>query len=90
MQVTVHYLAQLRRAADCTSERIETEPGMTLAALLHRIGEIHGEPFRMLLFAADGRPQRSLLFFVGDEPAALARALINGDEVTILTPMAGG
>jgi molybdopterin converting factor small subunit len=90
MQVTVHYLAQLRRAAGCTTERVELDTGAAVLALLRRLGEVHGEPFRTLLLGAQGRPHPSLLLFVGDEPADLSRPLRDGDQLTILTPMAGG
>jgi molybdopterin converting factor small subunit len=90
MQVTVYYLAQLRRAAGCATERVEAEPGLTLGEFLRRLGESRGEPFRTLLLAADGRPQRSLLFFIGDKPAEPSRVLQGDEELSILTPMAGG
>ena len=90
MQVTVHYVAQLRRAAACASERLDLEAGLTLAQLCHRLAEIHDETFRGLLLGENGRPRPSLLIFVGGEPATLADVLREADKITILTPMAGG
>ena len=90
MQVTVHYFAQLRRAAGCTVERVDVEPGSTIAALFARLGTLHGESVRALLLGSDGTPHPSLLVFVGEQPAELSQPLRDGDEVTILTPMAGG
>ena len=90
MQVTVHYLAQLRRAAGCTSERLEVKLGVTVCDLFHRLAEIHGEAFRTLLINENRRPHPSLLIFVGEQPAELSGVLREGDEITILTPMAGG
>jgi MoaE-MoaD fusion protein len=83
MQVTVYYLAQLRRAAGGPMERVELAPGSTIQGLYARLGELHGEPFRALVHA-------SLLVFVGDEPAGLGHVLREADQVMILTPMAGG
>jgi molybdopterin/thiamine biosynthesis adenylyltransferase/molybdopterin converting factor small subunit len=90
MQVTVHYLAQLRRAAGCASEQLEVETGGTLGTLFHRLADRHGEPFRRLLLDAHGGPQQSLLLFVAENPADASTVLRDGDEVTVLTPMAGG
>lgn len=90
MQVTVHYLAQLRRAAGCASERLDVELGMTVCDLFRRLAEIHGGAFRTLLLGENCRPHPSLLIFVGEQPADLAGVLREGDEITILTPMAGG
>ena len=90
MHVTVHYLAQLRRAAGCASERLAVEAGATLADLLARLGEQRGDPFRGLLLDEQSRIQKSLLVFVGEEHADASRPLRDGDCVTILTPMAGG
>ncbi len=90
MQVTVHYFAQLRRAAGCTSEHVEMERGGTVGALFGRLAAMHGEAVRTLLLGADNQPHPSLLVFVGEQPAELAQPLNDGDEVTILTPMAGG
>ena len=90
MQVTVHYVAQLRRAAACASEKLEIEAGVPVAELLHKLAETHDETFRGLLLGENGQPRPSLLIFVGGEPATVADVLRAGDEITILTPMAGG
>jgi molybdopterin converting factor small subunit len=90
MQVTVHYVAQLRRAATRSSERLEVSAGLTVAELLHRLAELHDAAFRELLLGANDRPRPALLIFVRGEPATVADVLREGDEITVLTPMAGG
>jgi molybdopterin converting factor small subunit len=90
MQVTVHYFAQLRRAAGCASEPIAIEYGMTLRALLDRLADRHGGLFQNLLLGNQDGPHSSLLLFVGDHAMELAHVLRDGDSVTMLTPMAGG
>jgi molybdopterin converting factor small subunit len=89
MRVTVEYLAQLKRAAGCAAEQVDFGGG-TLAELLRQVGDRHDDAFRSLLLTAELQPQKSLLFFVGEEPAALDRPLRDGERVTILAPMAGG
>ena len=90
MHVTVHYFAQLRRAASCTSERVDIAPDETIATLFGRLGTAHGELVRTLLLGTNGVPHPSLLVFIGEQPADRSQPLRDGDEVTILTPMAGG
>jgi molybdopterin converting factor small subunit len=64
------------------------EPG-TIAALADVLGHRHPSLRRMLL-TEDGAVQPTVLIFVGDEQAARDRLLRDGDEVTLMTPIAGG
>jgi len=90
MHVSVHYMAQIKRAAGYSSERIEIPDVLPLREFLQHLANNHSAGFRTLLLDDAGEPQRSLLFFVGDDHADLSRSLIDGDTVTILAPMAGG
>lgn len=89
MRVTVHYLAQIKRAAGCSAEVIDTPP-ITLREFLRGLADRHTSAFRNSLLDDAGAPLQSLLFFVGDEHADLSRQLTDGDAVTILAPMSGG
>jgi len=90
MQVTIHYFAQLRRAAGVARETVAIEADWTVTRLLKHLAECHGNGFRGLLLDASGQPQRTLLFAIGDEQADLHQKLPDGADVTILTPMSGG
>jgi molybdopterin converting factor small subunit len=90
MQVTVHYLAQIKRAAGCSSESMEMPVDSTLREVLRALADRHGHTFRAMLLDDASEPRMSLLFFVGDEHAEPSRLLHDGDEVAILAPMAGG
>lgn len=90
MQVTVHYFAQLKRAAGVGSETVSLPSEVTLAQLVMQVAGNHDEAFRALVLDDSGQPQRALLYAVGDDQADLGRQLRNGDVVTILAPMAGG
>ncbi|MCI0680658.1 MAG: MoaD/ThiS family protein [Gemmataceae bacterium] len=90
MRVTVHYFAQLRRAAGVASETVMMEPDATLAQLIQRLVQGHGDAFRAMALDGADQPQRTLLYAVGDDQADLDRLLRDGDAVTILAPMAGG
>ena len=89
MNVVVRYLAQLKHAAGLPSEAVAVEPGCTVADLLGLLAA-HHRSLRALLLDDAQRPQRTLLVFVGDEQARADRVLSAGDEVTLMTPIAGG
>ena len=89
MRVTVHYLAQVRRAVGRAEEIFDTAADGTLADLIQFLATEHPAAASMLL-EADGRPSRSLLFFVNDGPFDLDAVLPNPAVVTVLAPMAGG
>ena len=90
MQVTVHYFAQLKRAAGVGSERVAIAPGTNLAGLVGQLAAGRDDAFRALLLDTTGQPQRALLYAIGDVQAEFERQLHDGDVVTILAPMAGG
>jgi molybdopterin converting factor small subunit len=89
--VTVRYRAQLRQAVGVAVEHIELDRPCAAVELVTQVAERHGPPLRDLLLAADGRPRPTVLLFVGDEQIGPGSPpLRDGDEVTILSPMAGG
>ena len=90
MRVTVHYLAQIKRAAGCGSESVDAAAPVSLRDFLRTLADRHNAAFRALLLDDASEPRKSLLFFVADEHADLARPLTDGDTITILAPMSGG
>ena len=90
MRVTVQYLAQIKRAAGCSSEDVEAPEAISLRGFVVLLAARHDSGFRTLLLDDAGEPRKSLLFFVGDDHAELSRCLHDGDAVSILTPMSGG
>jgi molybdopterin converting factor small subunit len=87
MKVTVRYTAQVRRAAGVSVEEVHLDQPCTLAQLLRRLAERHGDAFgRMVLL--DGA---ALLFVNAEQVAAGAEQhLHDGDVVSVLGPIAGG
>lgn len=92
MTIVVRYLAQVRQAAGRSGEEVVLDAPCHLSDVLRHLAERHDEPFRRLLLDPAGRVQTSLLLFVGDQQVGEAGAvpLKDGDEITVLTPMAGG
>lgn len=90
MKIIVKYMAQLKQAAGVGSQEIEVDPGCTITGLLRRLGE--HPSIRAMLLDERQEPRRALLVFVGEEQAApdSSRLLQDGDQLTLLTPMAGG
>lgn len=79
MRITIHYLAQIKRAIGVATETIELEADATLHSLVQELARRHGAVF-----------DSALLFFVNDEHATKETRLADNDVVTILAPMAGG
>ncbi len=92
MKVTVHYMAQIRRAAGIASETVAMENGCNLADFLGQLAARHEPAFRNIVLDGTDKAHRSLLIFIGEEqvPADAIRMLTEGDVITLLTPMAGG
>jgi molybdopterin converting factor small subunit len=90
MKVIVKYMTQAKQAAGASSEVVDLPGACTVAELVARLVEWHGESLRYLLLNADGYVQPALLLFIGDEQASPQTVLTDGDVVTILAPMAGG
>jgi molybdopterin synthase catalytic subunit len=88
MKVRVRYLTQLKQAAGTGAEEIELPGPCVVEQLLAHLAERHA-PLRRLLLSG-GRPQPTILVFVGDEQVAPSAALGEGAEVTLLSPVAGG
>ena len=82
MQVTFSYFAQVRQAAGVETEKLA----------LAESGKRHGEAFRTLVLDEFGVVRPSMLVLVNGVPAQRGgqRPLADGDEVTLLSAVAGG
>ena len=92
MKVTVRFFGQVRQAAGKDSEILEIDPATTPRAVVQRLAESSGEPLRSHLLGDDGEVRSSLVLVIGDEQVDLdtTSPLADGDELTILPPIAGG
>lgn len=92
MRLTIEYTAQLRRAAGVSSETLDASPDCTLADLVRSLIDRHGEELRRLLVDSQGRVQRSVLVFLGDEQVAAECSLPmpDGATITFAAPISGG
>jgi molybdopterin converting factor small subunit len=92
MKVTVHYMAHLKGAAGIGSEAIECDTNCRTSALVQLVAARHNEALRRLLVDGEGRLQPTILLFVNDRQVAYGEdlALKDGDEISFLSPIAGG
>lgn len=68
---------------------VELPDGSRIQELLHHLAGLHGANAAALLLAGD-RPQPTILAFVNDAQADAITPLAAGDDVVLLTPIAGG
>jgi molybdopterin converting factor small subunit len=91
MKVTIRYLAQMRHAAGTASEHVETAPGSTARSLVVSLAKDRGDPLRAALLTPEGTLRPSVLLFVADrQVGADDVALHDGDDIVVLSPIAGG
>ena len=92
MKVTIRFFGQIRQAAGRAAEILELESPITPKDLVERLAQESGDPLRSHLLGADGKLRPSLVLVVGDEQIDVGAAapLRDGDELTILPPIAGG
>ena len=83
MIVQVRYMAQLRHSAGRATEAVELSEGCTVATLLTHLAETRPGLHNIL-------QSPTLLVFVGDEQARREQVLRAGDEILLMTPIAGG
>jgi molybdopterin converting factor small subunit len=89
MRVVVRLQAQVKQAADRAVVEMDVPAGTSVEEVLRLLVEAH-EGLARLVLTATRRVQPTLLLFRGDEQVEPADVLDEGDELTLLSPMAGG
>ncbi len=92
MKITINYFGQLGQFAGKMSETRQCRDRLGLSELLSDVARDYGGNFRRLVVDDRGHPRPSLLIAVNGEaaPGGSSPALSDGDEVTLLPPIAGG
>ena len=92
MQVNVSYLSQLKKAAGVAQETITIDNPCTVQELLSDTVCPRRVQLCETIRNGDGSFREILLVFVGDRQVDLATPfeLGDGDEVTVMFPIAGG
>ena len=90
LKIRVRYLGAFADAARSKEATCEL-PAPTLGALVKHLLQENGEKFRTLLVDSSGEKLRGgATLLVNGERRDLQYKLSDGDEVTLLTPVAGG
>ncbi len=89
MNLTVYYQAQLRQLAGVASEVVTLPEYATVLDLLCHLTQRRGHLASLLLSEARTKRQ-SLLLFVQDRQVDEQHVLHSGDEIVLMTPIAGG
>jgi len=89
MTITVRLQAQARQLAGTGVVRLDLPTGASVSDAVTRLVEIHPALARLLL-TQKGQVQPTLLLFRGDDQATANDVLAEGEELTVLAPMAGG
>jgi len=88
--VTVHYSAQARQAAGTSVERVELPAPASMPDLLACLSNRHAGLGPIMLGDGSGKP--AVMIFLGDHQVRPndRSPLRDGDEITLLPPIAGG
>jgi molybdopterin converting factor small subunit len=91
MKLTISYSGMARAVARTASETFDLPAATTLPDLLAQIAKRHGERMAHLV-TPDDQGVPPVLIFVGDEQVTWpsAPSLKDGDQIMLLSPIAGG
>ena len=78
--------------AGCSTEKLELEEGATVEAIIRNRAEKHGGKFASMLLGTDGAPVATIMQIVnGEQVDRNANVVLNnGDELMLMSPIAGG
>lgn len=88
MKITFNYFAQIRQQAGVATETIDLPEATSALDALKSID--HGDAFRSLIFNESGELRPVILLIVNDVPVSPDAPLVDGNQVQIFSPVAGG
>jgi len=90
--VTFDFFAQVRQAAVVPSERVSLDDGTDLGAALLELAGRFGDDFRGVVLDPSGNVRASLLTLVNGRIVRRdeSRRLADGDQVSLISAVAGG
>ena len=92
MQVTINYFAQVRQAAGVESEQLSLDDGLDIQTALSELAQRHGHDFRAMVLDQAGAVRPGLLTVVNGRsvPSPQQHPLVDGDELSLISAVAGG
>ena len=92
MTVTINYLAQLKQITGIPSESITIDGACSVQDLVRQVAEKQRNSLGSFLLDTEGNLRNSILVIVGDNQVhwEIPMQLKEGDEISFLSPLAGG
>ena len=92
MKITLQYTAQLSMEAGCATEKLEIAEGTTVKQIIINRAEKHGGKFSTMLLNSEGEPVATIMWIVNGEQVdrSVPHVLQEGDELILMSPIAGG
>jgi molybdopterin-synthase adenylyltransferase len=92
VKITIEYFGPAREAAGVVRELVDIEPPAQARRLISALARQRGGKLAALLLGSDGELSPSVMVAVGDRQEAPDQPieLIDGDEVVVVPPVAGG
>jgi len=92
MQITIFYTAQIKSITGKSDELLKLTGSSSLVEVLNERCNIYGDQFRMLIFTAEETIRPSLVISINNEQVIPGKETIlkDGDEIILLSPIAGG
>ncbi len=92
MKVKIKYTAQLKKAVGTGEEQVELEENSLIKDLLNILFQQKKEAFKNIVFNAEGVFLDAVLIILNGQQIAFdyPEVLIENDEITIMSPIAGG
>ena len=92
MKITLHYFSQLRQLADKETEEVDAAAGTPIESILQQAADKYEASFRNAILKEDGTLRPSLMLLINEEPVSRSAPaqLKDGDQIKLITPIAGG
>ena len=92
MIIYLHYTAQLAMEAGCSAEKLELCDDATVEQVVKDRANKHGGKFAEIVLSPDGDPVPTIMYVVNGEQVdrGTPHILKDGDELMLMSPIAGG
>lgn len=92
MKINIKYFAQVKKEAGKGSETLEFETGIDLQKCIKILSTQHTKSFYEILYDASGMYRDSVILIINNDQVRYAEnpELNVGDELMIMSPIAGG
>ena len=92
MNIQIRYFAQVKKEAGKGSETLEMEAGINLQKCIEKLSTRHTKHFKEMLYDESGAYRDSVILIINNDQVRYAEnpELKEGDELMIMSPIAGG